>query len=282
MRSAVALALALGVATTISSAAALQGAARSERAVPFTVGETLTYNVSWSAAPLTAGTAVVSVKEKISSVDSTAYSIVAEGRPTPLLARIYSLFYRMDTLLDGDTLLPRRGTLYAEEGKDRRTSTTQFDRTGNRALFEEQSGTATKTELAYPVPAQTQDGLSTLYALRAMTLKAGDRIATPVADSGSLYNIELNVGTPEPVNVPFGTVSAWPLKGVIKDADGQPVWNNIAIWISTDARRLPLKLQADLPIGAFILALREVPIGTIALAPCTSLSTAIGSSCRGR
>ncbi len=32
----------------------------------------------------------------------------------------------------------------------------------------------------------------------------------------------------------------------------------MAVWISTDARRLPVRLQADLPVGNFNLVLREV------------------------
>ena len=32
----------------------------------------------------------------------------------------------------------------------------------------------------------------------------------------------------------------------------------MAVWISTDERRLPVKLQADLPIGSFTMMLRDV------------------------
>jgi hypothetical protein len=225
-----------------------------EPSVPFKVGERLTYDVSWSPI-LKAGTAVVSVTDKKPSFNSTAYSIVAEGRPIPLVARLYALHYKMDTLLDSFTLLPHRGSFYAEEGSDRRTSITQFDRTANRVFFEEQTATTTKVD--YPVPAQTQDGLSTLFALRARTFKAGDRITIPVTDSGALYSVEMSVGVLERVRVPLGEMSAWMLKAIIKDSDGQPVGSNIGVWISNDVRRLPVKLQADLPIGSFVLALRE-------------------------
>src|ERR1700719_1947963 len=65
-------------------------APRSERRVPFAVGESLTYDVSWSSY-LTAGTAVTTVKEKTQSSGSIAYHIVAEGRTTPLLQTLYTL-----------------------------------------------------------------------------------------------------------------------------------------------------------------------------------------------
>ena len=228
---------------------------RAEAAAPFKVGETLTYDVSWSSI-LVAGTAIVSVKEKKTSFNSTAHYIVAEGRPLPLVARLYSLYYKMDALLDSYTLLSQRGSLYAEEGNDRRTATTRFDRPARRVFFEDQSDTTTK--LDYVAPPETQDGLSTLYALRTKTFRAGDHVTIPVADSGSLYNLQLTVGGPERVKVPAGDTTAWSLKGFITDTGGQPVWNNIAVWISNDARRLPVKMQADLPVGSFVLALREV------------------------
>jgi hypothetical protein len=41
------------------------------------------------------------------------------------------------------------------------------------------------------------------------------------------------------------------------DDRNQPVGKNVAIWMSEDARHLPVKLQADLPVGSFNLLLRE-------------------------
>jgi hypothetical protein len=37
----------------------------------------------------------------------------------------------------------------------------------------------------------------------------------------------------------------------------QAVGKNLAIWIADDAQRLPLKLQADLAVGGFVLLLRD-------------------------
>ena len=227
---------------------------RRDAPVPFAVGETLTYDVSWSSM-LLAGTAVVSVQAKRPSQGSSAYVIVAEGRPISWVGRLYQLYYRMDSLVDTASLLSQRGSLYAEEGSARRTSITQFDRPGRRVLFEEQSDSPVK--MGYAVPAQTQDGLSTLFWLRARAFQPGQRLTFPVADSGALYTVDITVGAPEPVKTGLGEKMAWRLSGTIKDADGNSEWKNIGAWISTDARRLPVKLQAELPIGAFVLSLRD-------------------------
>jgi hypothetical protein len=257
MRTVVAVMLALaGLAALGASppAIAQRAVPRSEAAVPFKTGEKLTYDVSWSSL-LVAGTATATVVEKKPSSNSTAYYIVAEGRPLPILTKLYKLYYKMDTLVDSFTLLSQRGSLYSEEGAAHQLGSTRFDRTARRAFYERQQETSAHAD--FPVPANAQDGLAALYAVRTRALRAGEAFTTPVADSGALYTVKVDVGAPAQVKVPLGEFDAWSLKAGITDAQGQPVWKNIVVWISNDARRLPVKLQAELPVGQFVLALRE-------------------------
>jgi hypothetical protein len=226
-----------------------------DAAVPFKVGERLTYDVTWSTF-LVAGSAVSTVVEKQPTADSTAYHIVADGRPVTLLRRLYNLYYKMDTMLDAATLLPHRVSLYSEQSGARRLSATRFDRARRKAFFElDDAGTPLKSE--FDIPPQVQDGLSALYVLRAMTFKADDRITLPVADDGSMYTVHADAAGLEQVRVPFGTMEAWRVNVSIVDAQGQPAARDAAVWFSSDARRLPLKLQAELAVGHFVLVLRD-------------------------
>jgi uncharacterized protein DUF3108 len=227
---------------------------RVERQVPFKVGETLTYDVSWSSY-LTAGTASVAVKEKKPSYNSTAYYIVAEGRPTALLSKLYTLYYKLDTLLDSYTLLPQRGSVYSEEGNRHRFKTTQFDRGARKVFFEYKADTTVKAD--FPTSPVTQDALSAIYVLRAIPMKAGDRMTMPVSDNGINYKVQCEVAGQERVRTPLGDQPAWKLKLSVFDDKNVPVGRNVAIWISDDPRHLPLKLQADLAVGSFNLTLRS-------------------------
>jgi hypothetical protein len=229
-------------------------ARRTERPVPFHVGETLTYDVSWSSY-VSAGTAVVSVKEKKPSFDSTAYYVVAEARPTVLISKLYTLYYKLDTLLDAYTLLPQRASVYSEEGKRHRFKTTRFDRRQQKVFFEYQSGTTVKADFA--VPAFTQDGLSAIYVLRSIPLKAGDHMTMPVTDNGLTYRLGIDVGAAERIKTPIGEINAWKVRPVVTDDKGQTVGRNLAVWISDDARRYPVEIQAELAVGSFNLLLRE-------------------------
>ena len=224
-----------------------------ERKVPFRTGETLGYDISWSSY-LTAGTATVAVKEKRTSRGSMAYYIVAEARPTPLLSKLYSLYYKVDTLLDAYSLLPQRGSIYSEEGKRRRTKITTFN--GRSAEFEFITSSASKQQLA--LPPYAQDALSAIYVLRAIPFQQGGKITMPVVDSGRVYSVTVSVVGKEIVTTGVGTVSAWKIVPVITGGKGGTSQRAMAIWIGDDARRLPVKLTVELAVGSFDITLREV------------------------
>ena len=261
MRQTLAATLAMAALTNLSAAQTrttprpVPAPARAEMAVSFRVGETLTFDVAYSTY-LVAGSATSTVVEKRSSSGSNAYYIVAEGRPLPLIARIYALYYKMDTLLDTVTGLSQRSSLYTEEGTRRRTATTQFNRTTRKASFELQADGTARDE--FTVPADVQDGLATLYALRTRTFKAGEPITIPIADDGVLYSARVEPTGPEHLKLRLGEFDAWNLKVTVTGPTGEQVGKNMAVWMSADSRRLPLKLQADLPVGYFVLALRDV------------------------
>ncbi len=208
-----------------------------ERPVSFRVGETLTYDVAWSSY-VTAGTAVSTIAGKQPVAGSPAYHIVAEGRPIALVSKLYKLGYRIDTLLDATTLLPRRASVSIEEGARKRTQPTVFDRTKNPGAL---------------------DPLSALYVLRASPLKPGARVTMAVVDNDTTYTVRCDVGAPETVVRASGNVPAWRIAVTAADAAGRSAVRDMAVWISTDAKRLPVKLKAALPIGEFTLVLRGTP-----------------------
>jgi hypothetical protein len=251
----VAAAAAFGSAVPVPAQSG-QAAAGRDAAVPFKVGERLAYDVTWSTF-LVAGSAVATVAERRSGDGgSTIYHIVADGRPVPLVQRLYNIYYKMESMLDTATLLPQRMSLYSEESGGRRLAATRFARSERKAFFElDDAGTPLKSEFA--VPPQVQDGLSAVYVLRAMNFTAGARITLPITDDGNMYSVHADPVMREQVRVPLGTIDSWRVNVTILDAEGKPAASEAAVWYSTDARRLPLKLQARLPVGHFVLLLRE-------------------------
>lgn len=233
--------------------AAAPPAPKKEMAVPFKPGEVLEFDIGWSSY-LTAGTATVTVKEKRPSYNSVAYYVVAEGQPTSLLSKLYTLYYKADTLVDAYSLLPQRGSLYVKEGKRQRMKTITFNQVARTAKYEVQTATHVQKDLS--LPAFTQDALSALYVLRSIPMKPGEKFNMPVTDAGDIYKVQMQVGSVEPVKSGLGTVNGMKIVPVVTMAKGTPP-RGLALWLSDDARRLPLKIEAQLPVGKFTVTLRS-------------------------
>jgi Protein of unknown function (DUF3108) len=237
-----------------SPAAAPSAPAKVDRPVPFKAGERLTYDISWSDY-LTAASATVSVREKRASFDSVAYYLVAEGQPVGFVAAIYSVYYKVDSLLDVYTLLPQRGSVFSQEGRHRRMQVTRFDQLQRKATYEMTTATVHKRELRLPSPAH--DPLSALYALRTLAMRAGETTTFAVVNDGMVHTVKVTIAGREPVDTPLGRQNAWKLLPQALDSRGGPGNEQVTIWISDDTRRLPLRIDAKLDVGVFRLVLRE-------------------------
>jgi Protein of unknown function (DUF3108) len=230
---------------------------RGEVLVPFRAGEVLTYDVSYSTY-VTAGTVTMNVQSKRPSYNSVAYYVVAEARPTPLVSKLYTLYYKADVLMDVYTLLPQRAGVYSEEGQRHQMKVTTFDNNARKATFENVTAKSGRRE--FPVPAFTQDALSAIYVLRALPLKVGGRETIPVSTGGRAYQAQVRVEGAEALKTPSGPYQAFRLRTTILE-DGRPSGRPINLWISDTPSRMPVKIQSDLAVGTVNLTLREVKLG---------------------
>lgn len=225
-----------------------------DRAVPFKVGETLTFDVSWSTY-LTAGTATMTVKERRPVGVGAVYDLVAEGRPGTLLDKLYHLYYKAESLLDTRTLQPAFATIFSDERGRKKLRTTRF--TGRTTI--EYAPRPDAPRETHTMPPLSQDPLSAIYVIRVLPLKAGQVFTMPVVDGPDVYHARWQIAGPEPITTPVGAFSAWRLTPALSDAKGQPVPNRrLTLWLSNDARKLPLKLQAGLAVGNFVLTLAKI------------------------
>jgi len=228
--------------------------------VPFSAGETLTYNVGWSTY-FTAGTATMRVQERRPLGGSrAAYILVAEGKPGSILSKLYDLYYKAETQLDTRTLQPITASIFSKEGSRTRVKTTHFKGpAATSADYEVRTTSLNKRQLR--VPKYTQDALAAVYVLRtALRFTPGDKLSMPVTTGGDVYTADVRLGAaPETVRTEAGTFQAW--KASITAIDvvtRQPAARGMTVWFSNDARKLPVKMEAGLAVGAFTLTLSGV------------------------
>ena len=128
---------------------------------------------------VTAGTATVTVKEKKPSYDSTAYYIVAEGRPT--LARVEALHALLQGRHAARRLLAAAAARLAlrEEGKRHRMKTTTFNQRLKKASTKCRRATLVEEGLGAS-PASPRTRCRRIYVLRSIPIKAGEKFNMPV------------------------------------------------------------------------------------------------------
>jgi len=229
-------------------------AAQADRPVPFKVGEVLTFDISWTSF-ITAGTATLSVKERRPAGNGRhAYYLVAEATPSSVVSKLYSLYYKAESMLDTRTLLPTLATIYSDEGGRKRYKTTTFSGTGS-AKYEVKTSTTNTATLK--LPATTQDPLGAMYVLRALPLKLGLSVPIPITDSGKSYTMRVRVQGRETVRTGIGSLPAFKIALSVTDSAGKAS-DTGTLWMSDDERRLPVKFQAGLTVGSVQLVLSKV------------------------
>ena len=249
------LAAALVALTTALVVTTSTPTAQADLPVPFKPGEALTYDVSWTTF-LTAGQATLSVKERrAAGPGRTQYYLVAEGQPSSMLQKLYHLYYKAESMMDTKTLRPASATLYSDENGRKRYKTSIFRGNG---MVDYEVKTASTAKSTLKIPATAQDPLGAIYVLRAIPLKPGQAPFTiPVVDSGKAYTMRVTVGARESVKTGIGTLPAIKLTLAVTGPDGKATDAPMTMWVSDDARRLPLKFMAGLAVGSFQLTLAK-------------------------
>ncbi len=87
------------------------------------------------------------------------------------------------------------------------------------------------------LPADAQDLISFMYQLGMRPLPIG-RIEVPITNGWKLERYQLDIGAEELLETPFGTLRALPVKQVRR-----PGQESIELWLATEYRLLPVKIQ---------------------------------------
>ena len=152
--------------------------------------------------------------------------------------------------VDATTVIPFRSELSLLEGKRRARFVVSSDQNGGSALFED----GTRVEM----PVGTHDLLSVFYALRSFDLAPGKRNAVSLLINKRprlLYITALRNGQ---ILLGGQQIPAVELSLATNDTNGD---FNLHLWVSTDSRRLPLRLTAQTPLGPVRADLAIIPTG---------------------
>lgn len=151
--------------------------------------------------------------------------------------------------------------LEAHEGRRNRETKITVDRAAKKAAYLERDvlKDAVVSTREVEVPACVHDVVGALHILREMKLEPGQKTGIPVTDGKKSIMARVEAQERETVKTPAGEFKtirheAFLFNGVLYGRKGR-----LYVWISDDARRLPVQLRIQLPfyIGTVTLQLAK-------------------------
>ena len=217
--------------------------------LPFKPGEQLNFNFFLGAGAQPVGTASFVVRPKARYFNREGLQFAASLQTVGPGQTLFPVSDQLNSFVDASTVLPFRTELSLVEGKRRARFVVSADQSSGSALFED----GTRVE----VPVGTHDLLSVFYALRSFDLTPGKRNAVSLLVNKRprlLFITALRAATLQLGGQPIPAVE---LALNTSDPDGDKLM--LRLWVSTDKRRLPLRLTAVTPLGPVRADLAIIP-----------------------
>lgn len=207
--------------------------------------ERLTYDIEWRL--IHAGSVVV---------DAQATSARVKLESAGLVSTLFKIDDAYGVTYD-EPFCATSTTLDSQEGKRHHETRVTFDRKRNRADFVERdllkNAVLHTSEVA--IPNCVHDVLGALISLRGLSLKPGQTAQIPVSDGRRSASVKVEAQDREDVTTPtqkYKTIrcETYIMNGVVYTRKGR-----VFIWITDDARRLPVQIQMRM----------QFPVGTVTL-----------------
>ncbi len=210
----------------------------------FLPGETLTYKVYYAVVNLyfAGGEAVLNIKQEELNGNGV-YHIIATGKSTGFLDRIFKVRDKYQTYIDTSTLKPYKFIRDIHEGGFKKFESVDFVRSAN---------TAVTAAGVFDVPPCVQDALSAVYCARNIDINKyheEDKIPFSMFLDDQVYDMYIRYMGKETITTRYGkfrTIKIKPLliKGALFEGG-----EKMTIWVSDDANHIPLRVESPISVG---------------------------------
>jgi hypothetical protein len=214
-------------------------------------GERMVFEISYG--PVTAGEGILETMGTVDHMGRTCYHVQSTANSNRFFSSIYKVRDKIVTYIDVADLSSAYFYKRLREGDYKKTLEIEFDREAGMARYGDGHAMA--------VPAGIQDELSAFYYVRNLDLEAGRDLVLPAHTSRRNYNMKVIVHGRETVEVPAGKFDCFVVEPVL---EGEGLFKHdgrITLYISADARRVPVLMKTKVPVGSIDVALKEYRAG---------------------
>jgi hypothetical protein len=209
--------------------------------MPFGVGETLNYRVSWSMFS-NAASIQLTIPERRDLFGWPTWHFRAVAHTLSPVRTLFALDDQFDSYTDAVALESHQLEMHLNE----------LGKIEDRVMHLSAAGREPRVpDPIVIVPPGTRDALGGLYSLRAVDWQSASQLSATVFDGTNIYDMHARrEALNETVKVSAGTFSASRISVSVFQYGKEVSSIHMMIWIADDRARTPVVIQADLPFGS--------------------------------
>jgi hypothetical protein len=209
--------------------------------MPFRVGETLNYRVSWSVFS-NAASVQLNIPERRSLLDWPTWHFRASAHTVSPARSLATIDDQFDSYTDSVSLESRQFEMHLDE----------MGRKKEQTIYLVAQGQTPRPGFpATLVLADTRDPLGALYALRSVDWQKTPEYRAPVFDGKNLFDMHARLqAANETVAVAAGNYQASRISIRIYQSGSEVSESSFLVWLAHDSAHTPVQMQADIPFGS--------------------------------
>ncbi len=230
---------------------AINSQAGQERGLPFGPGESLRFSIEYGV--LKAGSAWLEVGPMETYHGRSCYHLISRAESNDFMSRIYKVRDRIDSLIDREGLYSHRYRKHVREGGFKKDYDAVYDPAAGKARY--------AGGKVYDTGAWAKDGLAAFYYLRHVPLEVGRDVVITHHSDETTADIVVKVHRKETIEVPAGRFACIVIEPVMTAGSIFKNSGQMTIWVTDDARRIPVLLKSKIPVGSIDAVLQEIRPG---------------------
>ncbi len=249
----------------LSGSALAQGEARTA----FGPGEQARYRVQYLG--MTAGTAQVTVGAPMKQWGREVWPLVAVAK-TESVAGVWPIKDKFVSYWHSDTQRVLGSDMLEDQNRQRRRVRVKQSDDGRSAQVVKQKEGETPREYTHELAEGTLDVAGATFALRNRALEVGKEYSYPVFTGSRSFLMKAKVEAKETLSTSLGKQEVYRLRVYTEFSGNLKSKRDMAVWLTADARHVPVRIEADLALGALVAELTEYEQGKV-VAPKPAVAT---------
>ncbi len=220
----------------------------------FQDGEVLNYRVYYNLTALWMKAGEVSFKVKEKQLDNqSVFHAVAIGQTYPSYDWFFKVKDRYESYMSTASLAPLKFVRDVHEGSYKFNRSYKFDRSNGTAKATYTRGNHSKAKIIENIPNCTYDLLSSIYYARTVDVSGyavGDTIPFSVIIDEKVYNLFIRYFGKEVKKTKLGKFRCLKIKPLLVEGSVFEQGENMTVWVTDDANRIPVRIEANILIGS--------------------------------